>query len=680
MINVNKRCNQILHEVVDGKARKVFEYSELFQVSSKSIRNDVKEINELLRQYQQPQIVIDDKGELYFPDGQELDPECKRRMLDNENYYTYKLLPQERQIIMLMHLLNAREYITIAQLSDLLFLSRNTVRSDLEVIRGWVEENGLELITKTSKGLYIQGDEQSIRNGIMKLFLLNVNIYVSEEENIFRRLLLREFDLHDVCLSVERVLQEAEEKFHVRLAERFYRETVYWLTLMVNRLKIEKKLKGQSGDTKYLKNNYKYEIGEYLLMNLGAEYEIEFSEAEVLELTTWLMGGSYFKNQKKSGEAIDVQLLTNEFISKIFSELKINFYLDFHLYDLLQDHIRAATWRVRYGYDTKNPLLDQLYDRYGHLFDIVKKNLSSLEAHIGEEFSLHELSFIVMYIAAIIEEKKLIDTEVKVVVACSMGRSTAQYVAAKVQSACSGVKIVDIISTPNVETYTEMADVVISTMPVVGCRLPTIQIDLEHMREGIQEVGRILISIQDQKQLELFRKRFESESPERTDGGQSKGEEARELYLTMLLSENRVAMDVAVDGWRQAVRTAGELLEKDHLTDPAYTEAMISIIETNGPYVVIYPGIALAHAEPTDGCHTTGISVVRLEQPVPFYHDLHDPVKYVFGLSIADSKGIDIPLYRFTKILNMNGFVEALEAASTPAQLIATITQFEKKV
>lgn len=680
MINVNKRCNQILQEVVDGKARNVFEYSELFQVTSKSIRNDIKEINELLKQYEQPQVLIDDKGELFFQDGQVLDPECKRRMLDNENYYTYKLLPQERQTIMLMHLLNAREYITIAQLSDLLFLSRNTVRSDLEIIRSWVEENGLELITKTNKGLYIQGDEQSIRNGIMKLFLLNVNIYISEEENIFRRLLLREFDLHNVCLGVERVLQEAEEKFHVQLAERFFRETVYWLTLMINRLKIEKKLKRQSGDSKYLKNNSKYEMAEYLLMNLAAEYEVEFTEAEVLELTTRLMGGSYFKNQKKSGEAIDVQLLTNEFISKIFTELKLNFYLDFHLYDLLQDHMRAATWRVRYGNDTQNPLLDQLYDRYEHLFEIVKKNLASLETHIGEEFSLHEQSFIVMYIASIIEEKKLIDTEVKVVVACSMGRSTAQYIAAKVQSACSGVKIVDFISTPDMEAYTGVADVVIATMPVVNSQLPVILIDLEHMSEGIQEVGRILIAIQDQKQLELFRKRLAAEKPEGVDGGQSKGEESRELHLTMLLSTDRVAMDVEFNDWQQAVRTAGELLEKDGLTDPTYTEAMIHIIEENGPYVVIYPGFALAHAEPTDGCHTTGISVVRLKQPVPFYHELHDPVKYVFGLSIADAKGLDIPLYRFTKILNMDGFVEALEAASTPAQLIATMTKYEKKV
>ena len=50
--------------------------------------------------------------------------------------------------------------------------------------------------------------------------------------------------------------------------------------------------------------------------------------------------------------------------------------------------------------------------------------------------------------------------------------------------------------------------------------------------------------------------------------------------------------------WRGAVEAAGRALNASGATDAGYGTDMVRMIEEHGPYVVIAPGLALAHARP----------------------------------------------------------------------------------
>jgi ascorbate PTS system EIIA or EIIAB component len=101
-----------------------------------------------------------------------------------------------------------------------------------------------------------------------------------------------------------------------------------------------------------------------------------------------------------------------------------------------------------------------------------------------------------------------------------------------------------------------------------------------------------------------------------------------------------VAAQVGVEagGWREAVRAACGLLHDAGAVDQGYVDACVAMVEEHGPYMVVAPGIALAHARPEDGSRVLGVSVAVLGRPVEFGHPENDPVDVVFAFGSPDSE------------------------------------------
>lgn len=110
-----------------------------------------------------------------------------------------------------------------------------------------------------------------------------------------------------------------------------------------------------------------------------------------------------------------------------------------------------------------------------------------------------------------------------------------------------------------------------------------------------------------------------------------------------MLTENTIEVNVKAESWKDAVRRAGELLYRQEKIEKVYIEKMIEIVEEVGPYIVIMPGIALAHARPECGAKEIGLSLIRLAEPVCFGNEDNDPVTFVFALCAKDnSSHIDL--------------------------------------
>jgi PTS system ascorbate-specific IIA component len=89
----------------------------------------------------------------------------------------------------------------------------------------------------------------------------------------------------------------------------------------------------------------------------------------------------------------------------------------------------------------------------------------------------------------------------------------------------------------------------------------------------------------------------------------------------------------AVADWTAGVRAAGDLLVELGVATDAYVTACVDSVTERGPYIVLAPGLALAHARPEEGATGVGVSVVRLGEPVVFGHPANDPVDLVFAFA-----------------------------------------------
>ncbi|WP_052436454.1 PTS sugar transporter subunit IIA [Georgenia sp. SUBG003] len=93
----------------------------------------------------------------------------------------------------------------------------------------------------------------------------------------------------------------------------------------------------------------------------------------------------------------------------------------------------------------------------------------------------------------------------------------------------------------------------------------------------------------------------------------------------------------AAEDWRDGVRAAARLLVDLGTADEAYVDACVSTVEEHGPYIVLTPGVALAHARAEPGTTTEGLAAVRLGEPVRFGHPTNDPVDVVLAFSSGGS-------------------------------------------
>jgi ascorbate PTS system EIIA or EIIAB component len=131
------------------------------------------------------------------------------------------------------------------------------------------------------------------------------------------------------------------------------------------------------------------------------------------------------------------------------------------------------------------------------------------------------------------------------------------------------------------------------------------------------------------------------------------------------LPEDAVVLGAEVADWRQAVRVAGAALAAAGIAKPAYAGEMIRMIEEHGPYVVIAPGLALAHARPGPEVLKDGIAVVTLSTPVDFGHPYNDPVSVILALAVAAGDAHVALVAELANVFNDSTAITDLAAATS---------------
>lgn len=135
------------------------------------------------------------------------------------------------------------------------------------------------------------------------------------------------------------------------------------------------------------------------------------------------------------------------------------------------------------------------------------------------------------------------------------------------------------------------------------------------------------------------------------------------------LPENAIVIGAEVADWRAAVTLAAEALARSGAAKPEYAHEMIRMIEEHGPYVVIAPGLALAHARPGPEVLADGLSIVTLKTPVNFGHPHNDPVRVVLGLAIVSAAEHLAAVAALANVFNDSHAIEELAAATSAGEV-----------
>lgn len=143
--------------------------------------------------------------------------------------------------------------------------------------------------------------------------------------------------------------------------------------------------------------------------------------------------------------------------------------------------------------------------------------------------------------------------------------------------------------------------------------------------------------------------------------------------LADAFGEGSILIKGSVDSRSAAIELAGELLVASGKAKKSYVQSMLEAVEKFGPYIVIAPGIALAHGKPSEDVVETGLSLLVLESAIEFQHSQNDPVQLVFGLAATDHDSHIELMADLAQFLSDHERVSSLLTCSDSSQIRALL-------
>ena len=137
----------------------------------------------------------------------------------------------------------------------------------------------------------------------------------------------------------------------------------------------------------------------------------------------------------------------------------------------------------------------------------------------------------------------------------------------------------------------------------------------------------------------------------------------------VLVPENILLKRVAND-WRHAIEIASQPLLAKQDIEPSYVLAMQDAVVEHGPYMVLGPGLALAHARPGKDVNRVCLSLLTIDPPVNFGNPDFDPVDILIAFGTPDSDSHIEMLRELGKILMDEDNLAVIRASTDPHRLV----------
>ena len=689
---MNKRSREILSQLITkteySQTISIQDLAEMFKVSSRTIRYDIEQINDYLKENHLQPLNLGKQGVI----NTQADITKARESLSEEGFYSFKLSREERVCFSAVMMICSDDYITLSEIADQLFVSRSTIIQDLEHIKSFFRERHLYVLSHSNKGLLLEGREIDKRNLLIDMIQSENSIFKAEP--IFQHLTQclsknLKIDLEDISM-IEKIINEAEHIYGRFLTDQSFVQLRNYFQLSLYRLR--KAHYVEYGDDK----NSKWDMAKGMIDQIQQFIVKEIPDTEIYYVASVLNRMKYIKKTTSNKEIVKMQVITRNFIEKISKDIHRNLQGDYIFYENLINHLEStfSTLGDRFAI---NSVVDEILQRYPEVKQATERNVYVFEEYVGRKLSEEEIAYIVVHICAAIERNKNETVRYSVVLVCNGGIGTSQLLLARLEKFFH-LDVIDIIPAHDIENMNmDDVDAVISTISLEGKGIEYIQVDPLLTDEDCIRVGEKLSKIhpkvseketiseenQDSlKSLETIKDILEEDEEEIAIGKiksviESFFQKKEETTLSDLLPAQAIQIGVECSDWKGAIEASAKYLLKNGAINENYIKAMIKNVMENGPYIVVAPGFALPHEALNAGASKVGMSLIRLKTPVPFGKKEMDPIECVCCLSAINKETHLKAMFQLVNLFYNQSFRKQIKECKTGEEIYKIIEQFE---
>lgn len=496
---LNARMTLILREVMKAATPVTSEYlAKVIDVTSRTIRNDMKELETIVSTY--GGLIKCIRGTGYQLEIH--DDNAFRQLLlkvadqDKEKLGEMPNIPEERVYYILKRMLLADDYLKLENIADELYISKSTLQNDLRDVKKILKQYGITLDKKPNFGLMIDGDEFKLRlcmvdhifNKIkndLDLEQTGIDIFSTEDINNIRNIILEQVRIHAISLS--------DIGLH---------NLVIHIAIAINRIQNEKYVTLYPKELSELKKQRQYSVAMEIVAELEKSQGVIFPETETAYITIHLLGTRMITELNFTDsdlqEIIDNQIFTivNKILETVDRELNLRIKDDKELHVAMSLHLNPAINRYRYGIHLPNPLIDDIKAKYPGAFQAAIIAGMVLKQELEIEINENEIGYLALHLGAAMESVRTENHPKKCMIICASGLGSARLLARKLQSRFgSRIEIVGTTEYYKVNQIPLMSlDFLVSTIPIsIHLPIPVIQVNTILGGNDLDKIERVLL-------------------------------------------------------------------------------------------------------------------------------------------------------------------------------------------
>lgn len=626
-----------------------------YKVSSRTIRNEIAEINIYLESNNYPAIQSV-RGQGYHLSLSN----DERGMLNSaeEQHKGFVNYTQEERILdLVLSFSLGKESVFLNQKEQEYEISKSSMDGDIRRVRELLKQYGIEVISMTKQGIVLQGAERSIRT--MVYDIINRSVGIGSYPRSFAEDTIGESILYKyISKEMLKKLNQIYDEMISSTEENIYREEMILFTAVCFcRYLRQDIISSTSWESVGAPQN---DIKRFV-QKVCEAFSVQPPEIEI-KYIVFMLDTLSSKDMFTSVEWVQAQMLSIQMIQHVERETKIPFSRkEESLLEGIYKHMVGLINRVKGDIQITNPLKENIQHHFGNIYNAVQSFASVIERTVGKSIIDDEIAFLTIHFSVSVSAiNQDLDYVYKAVVICNHGVATGNLLAENLKEHFA-IDVIAVLSSREIELVDKLdIDVIFSTLEIESMSKPVLVLDPIIKAENIGMIDTFLEKYQNCKRLvnnnhdstRLFHSIIEI--IEESEGKISKEiyhklEEAfdvnhlrinkREIQpmLKDALKDSNILLNEEVKDWREAIRRVSIPLIKEDAIEKRYIDAMIHSVEEFGPYIVIGKHLALAHARPEDGSKKLGVSVATLKEPVAFGNEDNDPVKIIFCLSAIDS-------------------------------------------
>ncbi|MFL0266643.1 BglG family transcription antiterminator [Candidatus Clostridium radicumherbarum] len=465
MNDLTARQKFILNSIIEKGPLNIKDLSEQIAVSNRTISREIAVINKFLLD---KNITINEINASLSIKGSK-DAIKKLQQLLVGIPMQWLLSQDQKMLLIIAELLVSEEPYKSAYFSYQLNVVEGTITLYMDKIEQWLNLRNLQLERKRGYGIEISGSEWVKRNIFLELLYeyksideLLAFVYGSKNDaaiNSFFKIIFDEESIEETKEILELLKDEM-----ISMDDMSYFNSFIYILLSL----------------KKAKSGFAIELPDYLVQDILSSGEFAFikkikdyllsinitvCEDELAYIAIHLMGNKYIYNMNRKFEELGVPLeeLSTEVIFEVEKNLNINIECDEQLILGLTQHFNPALYRINMGIQVKNPLINEIKDYYGNLFNAVNYACKLVFSKYNITMPQDEIGFLTMHIGAAIERTNANNNKLSALIICANGIATARILSNKIKHSIPRIGSITISSLKDWNEKDNNYDIILTT-------------------------------------------------------------------------------------------------------------------------------------------------------------------------------------------------------------------------